>query len=69
MAVLKLVSDALRARDVACLAVRFKLMKWDGTMVKLILWNRGQEPTKVLGTVHGPGYSGGASIKKAILVK
>ena len=26
---------------------------------------RGQEPTKVLGTVHGPGYSGGTSISKS----
>jgi beta-glucanase (GH16 family) len=26
---------------------------------------RGQEPTKLLGTVHGPGYSGGASITKS----
>jgi beta-glucanase (GH16 family) len=31
-----------------------------------IMEYRGQEPTKVLGTVHGPGYSGGASITKAI---
>jgi beta-glucanase (GH16 family) len=30
-----------------------------------IMEYRGQEPTKV-GTVHGPGYSGGASITKAI---
>lgn len=26
---------------------------------------RGQEPTKVLGTVHGPGYSGGTAISKS----
>ena len=26
---------------------------------------RGQEPTKVTGTVHGPGYSGGAAITKS----
>lgn len=26
---------------------------------------RGQEPTKVLGTVHGPGYSGATSISKS----
>lgn len=25
---------------------------------------RGQEPTKILGSVHGPGYSGGAAISK-----
>jgi beta-glucanase (GH16 family) len=30
-----------------------------------IMEYRGQEPTKVLGTVHGPGYSGGASISKS----
>ncbi|MFT5242771.1 MAG: beta-glucanase (GH16 family) [Psychroserpens sp.] len=30
-----------------------------------IMEYRGQEPTKVLGTVHGPGYSGGASITKS----
>lgn len=26
---------------------------------------RGQEPTKVLGTIHGPGYSGGNAISKS----
>lgn len=30
-----------------------------------IMEYRGQEPSKVLGTVHGPGYSGGASITKS----
>ena len=30
-----------------------------------IMEYRGQEPTKVLGTVHGPGYSGGTSITKS----
>jgi beta-glucanase (GH16 family) len=30
-----------------------------------IMEYRGQEPTKLLGTVHGPGYSGGASITKS----
>jgi beta-glucanase (GH16 family) len=30
-----------------------------------IMEYRGQEPTKVLGTVHGPGYSGGGSISKS----
>ncbi len=29
-----------------------------------IMESRGQEPTIVLGTVHGPGYSGGKSISK-----
>lgn len=30
-----------------------------------IMEYRGQEPTKVLGSVHGPGYSGGGAISKA----
>ena len=30
-----------------------------------IMENRGQEPTLINGTVHGPGYSGGESITKA----
>ena len=30
-----------------------------------IMEYRGQEPTKVLGTVHGPGYSGGTAISKS----
>lgn len=30
-----------------------------------IMEYRGQEPTKVLGTVHGPGYSGAQSISKS----
>lgn len=30
-----------------------------------IMENRGSEPTLINGTVHGPGYSGGASITKA----
>jgi beta-glucanase (GH16 family) len=30
-----------------------------------IMEYRGQEPTKLLGTVHGPGYSGGTSITKS----
>jgi beta-glucanase (GH16 family) len=30
-----------------------------------IMEYRGQQPTKLLGTVHGPGYSGGASITKS----
>lgn len=30
-----------------------------------IMEYRGQEPTKVTGTVHGPGYSGGAAITKS----
>jgi beta-glucanase (GH16 family) len=36
-----------------------------GYNVVNIMEYRGQEPTKVLGTVHGPGYSGGASITKS----
>jgi beta-glucanase (GH16 family) len=35
-------------------------------VVKLILWSIEDKNQKVLGTVHGPGYSGGASITKAI---
>jgi len=34
-----------------------------------IMENRGQEPTLVNGTVHGPGYSGGESITKAYGLK
>jgi hypothetical protein len=34
-------------------------------VVKLILWSI-EDKNQVLGTVHGPGYSGGASITKAI---
>lgn len=30
-----------------------------------IMENRGSEPTKINGTVHGPGYSGGESVTKA----
>lgn len=30
-----------------------------------IMEMRGQEPTKILGTVHGPGYSGGNAISKS----
>lgn len=30
-----------------------------------IMEYRGQEPTKILGTVHGPGYFGGGSISKS----
>jgi beta-glucanase (GH16 family) len=30
-----------------------------------IMENRGQEPTLISGTVHGPGYSGGESITKS----
>ncbi len=30
-----------------------------------VMENRGQEPTLINGTVHGPGYSGGESITKA----
>ena len=29
-----------------------------------IMENRGQEPTKIAGTVHGPGYSAGDSVSK-----
>jgi beta-glucanase (GH16 family) len=30
-----------------------------------IMEYRGQEPSKVIGTIHGPGYSGGAGITKS----
>ncbi len=30
-----------------------------------IMENRGQEPTKISGTIHGPGYSGGNAITKS----
>jgi len=33
-----------------------------------IMENRGNEPTLVSGTVHGPGYSGGASISKSYIL-
>lgn len=33
-----------------------------------IMEYRGQEPTKVLGTVHGPGYSAGESISKSYIL-
>jgi beta-glucanase (GH16 family) len=33
-----------------------------------IMEYRGQEPTKVLGTVHGPGYSGASITKKYSLL-
>jgi beta-glucanase (GH16 family) len=29
-----------------------------------IMENRGQEPTKIVGSVHGPGYSGGNAVSK-----
>ncbi|TPV33387.1 glycoside hydrolase family 16 protein [Paucihalobacter ruber] len=29
-----------------------------------IMENRGQEPTKIIGSVHGPGYSGGNAVSK-----
>jgi beta-glucanase (GH16 family) len=34
-----------------------------------IMEYRGQEPTKILGTVHGPGYSGGEGITKSYTLK
>ena len=34
-----------------------------------IMENRGQEPTSVNGTVHGPGYSGATSITKKYTIK
>jgi beta-glucanase (GH16 family) len=37
-------------------------------VVKYIMEYRGQEPTKVLGTVHGPGYSGGINYKSYSLL-
>jgi beta-glucanase (GH16 family) len=49
------------------LAIRFNIdeVGWPQCEIDIMEY-RGQEPTKVLGTVHGPGYSGGASITKAI---
>lgn len=38
---------------------------WPGAGEIDIMENRGQEPTKIEGTVHGPGYSGGESIGKS----
>ncbi|MEZ4883539.1 MAG: glycoside hydrolase family 16 protein [Chitinophagales bacterium] len=34
-----------------------------------IMENRGQEPTLVQGTVHGPGYSGGGSITSSFVLE
>jgi beta-glucanase (GH16 family) len=48
------------------LAISLILMKLEPQCGEIdIMEYRGQEPTKVLGTVHGPGYSGGASITKS----
>ena len=38
---------------------------WPGAGEIDIMENRGQEPTKIEGTVHGPGYSGGESVGKS----
>ena len=38
---------------------------WPGAGEIDIMEYRGQDPTIMLGTVHGPGYSGGASISKS----
>ena len=38
---------------------------WPGAGEIDIMEFRGQEPTKILGTVHGPGYSGGGAITKS----
>lgn len=38
---------------------------WPGAGEIDIMEYRGQQPTIMLGTVHGPGYSGGASISKS----
>lgn len=34
-----------------------------------IMENRGQQPTQILGTVHGPGYSGAKSITKSYFLQ
>lgn len=34
-----------------------------------IMENRGQEPTKIAGTVHGPGYSAGDSVSKEFILE
>ena len=38
---------------------------WPGAGEIDIMEFRGQEPTKILGSVHGPGYSGGEAISKS----
>jgi len=42
---------------------------WPGAGEIDIMEFRGQDPTIVLGTVHGPGYSGGESITKSYTLK
>ena len=42
---------------------------WPGAGEIDIMEFRGQNPTTVLGTVHGPGYSGGQSIGKSYTLK
>lgn len=42
---------------------------WPGAGEIDIMEFRGQEPTVVLGTVHGPGYSAGESISKSYTLK
>jgi beta-glucanase (GH16 family) len=44
------------------LGADFDLVGWPTCGEIDILEYRGQEPKKVLGTIHGPGYSGGGSI-------
>jgi len=34
-----------------------------------IMENRGQEPTKITGSVHGPGYSGGNAVSKEYVLE
>ena len=42
---------------------------WPGAGEIDIMEFRGQEPTKILGTVHGPGYSGGGAVTKSYILK
>jgi beta-glucanase (GH16 family) len=42
---------------------------WPGAGEIDIMEYRGQNPTIMLGTVHGPGYSGGKSISKSYVLK
>lgn len=42
---------------------------WPGAGEIDIMEFRGQEPSTILGTVHGPGYSGGESISKSYTLK
>jgi beta-glucanase (GH16 family) len=59
MAVLKHVSECLTGKECGLLlAIRSNIDEVGPQCGEIdIMEYRGQEPTKVLGTVHGPGYS------------